>query len=123
MAGRTQTFFEPIELHLEASHLGVQAIGGAVLCHRLGAAFAGEQRSGLLLDFLLPLSHLDRMDAVLLAYLVDRFDSTQRFQSQFRFELRAVHFAFFGLAHFGLSSVWGSLNYCLETGVHFSGPV
>lgn len=67
--------------------------------HRLRAALALEQGPGLLLDFLLPLAYLDRVNPVLLTDFIDRLDPTQGFQADLRLELRQVHFAFLRFTH------------------------
>ena len=79
-------FFEPVELHLQASDFAIQPVRCAVRRYRLWASFAFEQRLGLLLDLFLPLAHLHRMNAVLLTNFIDRLDSPQGLQSDLRLE-------------------------------------
>ena len=79
-----------------------------------------KQRLALLLDFLLPLADLHRVDAVFLADLIDRLDASHRLQSDLRLELRKVDFALLRFTHdlpisFDsvllklLSQIWGPL--------------
>ena len=66
----------------------------------LGASLAFKQRAGLLLDFLLPLPNLDRVNPVLLADLVDRFHPAQRFQTHLGLELGTVNLPLLCFAHY-----------------------
>ena len=88
--------------------------------HRRRAALTFKQRAGLLLDRLLPLPNLDRMNPVFLTDLVDRLYPTHRFQPHFGLELGAVKLARLRVAYcFSLMTVC-SLNHCHESGGHYN---
>lgn len=75
-----------------------------------------ESYAGTLLNFLLPLPNLDRMNAVLLTNQVYRLRPAQRPKTDFRLELRRVHLPLPRFAHH--YSFWmtaRSVNYCLKT--------
>jgi hypothetical protein len=61
--------------------------------NRLRATTPLKQRAGLLLDFLLPLAHLNRVNAKLLTDLVDGLDPTQGLQSKPGLEGRQMNFS------------------------------
>ena len=65
----------------------------------LGAAFAFKQRLGLSLNLALPLTHLDKVDAEFLRYLIDCLDSSHGLKTHLGFEFRQVSVALLRFIH------------------------
>ncbi len=104
MAGKSQTFFSqarsilslPISLY---RHSGSR-------CSTTRATIALKQALDLLLDRLLPLLDLHRVNPVLLANLVDRLHPLQAFQTHLYLELWAMNLALPALISRILSTGW-----------------
>jgi hypothetical protein len=114
-------FFQPIEFHLQAPDLAVEAVRGILFRHRLRPAFALKERAGLLEDRLLPLAHLHRMDPVGLTDLVDGLDAVNGLEPDFRLEFCVVCVPLPLLAHLvgvPIRRLDHSLNRCPDIAFH-----
>jgi len=91
----TETFFEPLQLHLQTSDLLEQlSLLGLPLLLVLGVLAPAEQLAGSVQQLPLPLAHLDRVDGVVGGDLLDCLAATDRLHGDPGFELGAVGEAF-----------------------------
>ena len=92
-----ESFFEPLQLHLQPSDLLEKlSLPGQALTSLLALLAPGEQLAGSEQQLPLPLAHLDGVDGVVGGDLLDVLAATDRLHGDSGLELRAVDS---GLAH------------------------
>jgi len=91
----TETFFEPLQLHLQPPDL-LEQLGllGLPFLLALALLAPGEQLAGAIEELPFPLAHLNRVDGVIGGDLLDRLAATDRLHGDPGLELRAVGAAF-----------------------------
>ena len=92
-----------------------------MLHYRLRSTFDLEQPFGILLDSLLPLTHLYRVNAELLTNLIDCLHAPKCLKTNFYFELRAMDLPLLSFCHLAPPHMPAySLNYGPEYGVRYT---
>lgn len=84
-----------------------------------GASLPLKKPLGLFLDGLLPLTDLNRVNTVLLPYLIDRLHAFEGFKTNLGLKLRAVDLTFLLIHKLFLIIYGNSLNYCPKYGDHY----
>ncbi len=86
-----ETFFEPLQLHLQLADLLEQlSLLGLSVLVVLTLLAPGEQLTGAIEELPLPLAYLDRVNGVVSGNLLKRLAATDRLHGDPGLELRAV---------------------------------